>query len=258
MHCMQPQADSRAGQYPRVAKKKSKPNEVLAERLREAMQRTPDLRTQVALARRTRLGQSTISRILRGEVDAQAGNVSRLAEALGISMAELYAEPSVGSDTGHRLPLPGSARSAAALGNSNLAAATHVGGVRVPLISRAQVRSYVSKKEQQRTAVDAEAWLLCPVKCGPRAFSMRNQGAAMETKFSHGDIIFVDPDVPAEAGRFVVVLPESGEPLLRELVIEGGRGYLKVLNEDWPGPRITPLEPGATIVGVAIGKWVDV
>ena len=50
--------------------------------LGKAMEWSKHLKTQTALARRSGVAQSTIGRILRGEVDPQSGNLHRLAGRL--------------------------------------------------------------------------------------------------------------------------------------------------------------------------------
>ena len=47
------------------------------------------LQTQTALSRKSGVAQSTIGRILRREVDPQAGNLERLANAFGMSLSRL-------------------------------------------------------------------------------------------------------------------------------------------------------------------------
>ena len=57
--------------------------------LMKAMGWSKHLKTQTALARRSGVPQSTIGRILRGEVDPQSGNLHRLSRALGMRLTEL-------------------------------------------------------------------------------------------------------------------------------------------------------------------------
>ena len=57
--------------------------------LKESMGWSKHIKTQAALARRSGVEQSTIGRILRGEVDPQSGNLRRLARAFGMSFATL-------------------------------------------------------------------------------------------------------------------------------------------------------------------------
>lgn len=57
----------------------------------------------------------------------------------------------------------------------------------------------------------------------------------MEPKFHDGDLIFVDPEVPPAGGRYVVAsLKGDREATFTQLIVEGGRRYLKALNPDWP------------------------
>jgi SOS-response transcriptional repressor LexA len=76
----------------------------------------------------------------------------------------------------------------------------------------------------------------------------------MEPKFGKGDLIFVDPEVPAESGKYVVVrLAGSDEADFKQLIIEGGRHYLKALSPDWPD-RITEMDEAAQVCGVVVFK----
>ena len=81
----------------------------------------------------------------------------------------------------------------------------------------------------------------------------------MEPGYQHGDIIFVDPGVVPKHGKDVVVrLDDHDNAVFRRLVVEGKSEYLKPANPNWPD-RITEIStfPGARIVGVVIGKWVE-
>lgn len=55
----------------------------------KAMGWSKHLKTQTALARKSGVAQSTIGRIIRGEVDPQSGNLQRLARALGMPLTAL-------------------------------------------------------------------------------------------------------------------------------------------------------------------------
>jgi SOS-response transcriptional repressor LexA len=101
---------------------------------------------------------------------------------------------------------------------------------------------------------DAEDLLPCPVRCGKGTFVLRIKGQSMEPKFHDGDLIFVDPEVSPDSGKYVVVrLEDSQEATFKQLVIEDGRQYLKALNPDWPD-RIIKINEDATICGVVVFK----
>lgn len=105
---------------------------------------------------------------------------------------------------------------------------------------------------------DAEDWLPCPVRCGKDTFVLRVKGQSMEPRFHDGEYIFVDPDVAADNGRFVVVrLTDSQEAIFKQLIVEGGRMYLKALNPDWP-TRIIEVTENAEICGVVVFKGEQV
>lgn len=63
--------------------------QVIADRLRELMAARPDLDTQVKLARRAGLSQSTVNRILSCDASATVDSIASLARALGASPALL-------------------------------------------------------------------------------------------------------------------------------------------------------------------------
>ncbi len=122
-----------------------------------------------------------------------------------------------------------------------------------PLISWAQACDVtdVSDTFQRRGAKEI---LPCPVQCSQGTFILRVKGASMEPKFYNGDLIFVDPEIVAESGKYVVVKQEdSDEAIFKQLIIEGGRKYLKALNPDWP-ERIVELTDSTSICGVVVFK----
>lgn len=122
-----------------------------------------------------------------------------------------------------------------------------------PLISWVQAGNWYEVSESFVPAYGAEL-LPCPVRCSPESFVLRVRGSSMEPKFHEGDLIFVDPNVAADHGKYVVVrLDESNEATFKQLIIEDGKQYLKALNPDWPN-RIIEVDEEATICGVIVFK----
>ena len=122
-----------------------------------------------------------------------------------------------------------------------------------PLISWVQAGNWYEVSESPAPAYGAEL-LPCPVRCSPESFVLRVRGSSMEPKFHEGDLIFVDPYISADHGKFVVVrLDESNEATFKQLIIEDGKQYLKALNPDWPN-RIIEVDEEATICGVIVFK----
>lgn len=92
----------------------------------------------------------------------------------------------------------------------------------------------------------------CPVKCSNRTFLLKVRGQSMAGTFNEGELIFVDPEVEALNGKYVVArLDDENEATLKQLIIEGGHKFLKATNPDWPN-KILPVNGNCTIVGVVI------
>ena len=122
-----------------------------------------------------------------------------------------------------------------------------------PLISWVQAGEW-SEIAGSFDSNDAEDWLPCPVRCGKGTFVLRVKGQSMEPRVHDGAYIFVDPDVAADNGKFVVVqLEDTQEATFKQLIVEGGRMYLKALNPDWP-TRIMEVTENAFICGVVVFK----
>ncbi|AVA32993.1 hypothetical protein C3Z06_04725 [Cupriavidus metallidurans] len=74
---------------------KEQPKDIVGKRLTELMAAVPSLGTQQKVASRTGIGQTTIGRIRRGEVNATADNLKRIAEAFNVPVSFLYGETDV-------------------------------------------------------------------------------------------------------------------------------------------------------------------
>lgn len=123
----------------------------------------------------------------------------------------------------------------------------------LPLISWVQAGDWMEISEGLAPQYGQE-FLPCPVACSKDSFVLRVEGESMEPKFHHGDLIFVDPHVDPVSGRYVVVITEdTGEATFKQLIVEGGRQYLKALNPNWPNP-IIELDRTARICGVVVFK----
>ena len=200
------------------------------------------LRTQTALAKKSGVTQSTIGRILRGEVDPQSDNLERLALAFGMSYSTLAAiaeggEPGDGAAE-NLMPVPIPRK--------------------VPLLSLAQA-GRIAESVYPAQLSDAADWIEFPKKRhGPRIIALRVSGESMEPDYHNGDIIYIDPDVAAIHGKDVVVrLGERNEVTFKRLVVEGERRYLKPLNQNWPD-KFVSMPTDAQIVGVVVGRYTDI
>ena len=207
-----------------------------------AMASRRDLKTQTALAKKSGVAQSTIGRILRGEVNPQSGNLEQIAQAFGMSIAGLVE-----------------------MGQEGESAAELIDDIKsverseyVTLLSWAQATLFVDTSDGPQPSDDDE-WMPRPKRSGPRTFALRVRGESMEPGYQHGDIVFVDPDVAPVHGKDVVVRLDQGtEAEFKRMVIEGRREYLKPANPHWPDKIIEISgQSGSRIIGVVIGKWVE-
>lgn len=92
----------------------------------------------------------------------------------------------------------------------------------------------------------------CPVKCSKSTFLLKVVGRSMSPVFNEGELLFIDPEVEAVDGKYVVArLDDENQATFKQLIIEGGHKFLQAANPNWPTP-IQPINGNCTIVGVVI------
>lgn len=239
---------------------KQNAKEIVAEKLDELMTESIDLGSQQKLANRTGIGQTTIGRIRRGEVDATVENIKAIADAFGVGVGYLYGEtdkngmPIGGARGASRIvyPIP-------ALFDHNTQSAITKG--RLPLISWIQAGAW-SDIVDNFSPGDAEDWIPCPFNHGPNAFILRVVGASMynpggDKSYAPGEFIAVDPSAEPMNKKMVVARVDHEEKAtFKQLIIDPeGEMMLQALNPSYT-PRLMTMPPGSRIVGVVIGKWV--
>lgn len=222
-------------------KKKSK--DIVAERLDYLMKSHPQLGTQMRLAKKTGIGQTTIGRIRRGEVNATAENLSTIASAFDVPVGFFFDNNAAGFLEG----MPGKLPSREG---------------QLPLISWIQAGSWNETIDNFHPD-DAAEWIYCPFRHTESAFLLRVIGKSMcnpggKRSYNDGDYIAVDPGRQAVNGSMVIVrINGEHTAIFRQLLIEpNGEMMLMALNPAWPN-RITRVEHNITVCGVVIGKWTD-
>lgn len=184
---------------------------------------------------------------LAGLVGSDVGNISRLetgkqgysqdkleaiAVALGVEVRDLF------------------------IAEQNVEDVTRRG--RVPLISWVAAGNWCNVEDPYAVG-DAEDWLICPVRHGPRTYALRVVGPSMydptgERSFKDGDYIFVDPDRDYHHKSLVIVrLDDDNKATFKRLLIDGDQRMLEALNPSWPN-RIMEINGRATMCGVVISK----
>ncbi len=222
----------------------------LPERLQALM--TKKEMTQYSLAAVSGVPQPTIQRILTGKSkDPRRSNIEKIANPLDTTAEYLL--------TGKQEPI---------FNNKVIELyKTHPNTIEINIFDSVPVVSWVAAGNWEDVADpyepgSSDSWLPCPKKHGERTFALRVDGVSMENlggkySYSDGDIIFVDPSIRPENGsRVVVRLEGEKQATFKQLIIEGGKKYLKPLNPSWPD-KIIPINGNATICGVVIGKWVE-
>lgn len=109
---------------------------------------------------------------------------------------------------------------------------------KVPLLRWDQIDQMISRQEPPRL-IHAETLLETDVP-GKRTFALQIRDDSMQPLFIEGEIIFVNPDLPAEQDHYVLVESEDGRPertLLRQFKKISRQAILHPLNrryEDFP------------------------
>lgn len=81
----------------------------------------------------------------------------------------------------------------------------------VPVISWVQAGAWTEVGYAEVDLNSAETYP-CPVPCGPMTYILRVIGDSMISEYRPGDMIFVDPEVPAVHGDDVIaIMHDSGE-----------------------------------------------
>ncbi len=126
----------------------------------------------------------------------------------------------------------------------------------IPLLTWQQASQWAEiadKLEPQQIAV----WFPRTPSVNPNQFALRVQGVSMEPQFQDAAIIFIDPNATPQHLDFVVVqLQGLEEPVFRQLLIEGNRKFLKILNPDLPGPKLIEVKHDIVYLGVIYAELV--
>lgn len=138
----------------------------------------------------------------------------------------------------------------------NVSPAPNTQGGNVPLISWVQAGDWVEAIDTFHPG-DAETWLPCPERHGPRTYALRVHGDSMTAphgkSYPAGCIIFVDPDQiggVVNGSRVIAKLNGDNAVTFKQYAEDAGRRYLKALNPAYP----IIAEP-FRVLGLVIGKY---
>lgn len=189
--------------------------------------------TQAELADRAETSQVTINRLLSGKIK-KTTKIIEIAKALKCDPNWLL--------NGQGSPVPGDF-------DSNVETVLQKPLGSFPLISWVQAGDW---SDITLTDIHEADHYPCPVKCSPKTFLLKVTGKSMSPVFNEGELIFVDPEVQALDGKYVVArLDDENQATFKQLIIEDGHKFLQATNPNWPTP-IQPINGNCTIVGVVI------
>jgi SOS-response transcriptional repressor LexA len=158
-----------------------------------------------------------------GATAPRRSNQRRVADLLGVSVAELVSGTTAGS-RGFDMR------------------------AEVPLISEVEAGNYtiIDNFEPKGTFETVPV----SVTIQRHTYALKVHGDSMVSEsgdsFPPGSIVVVEPEMEARPGDYVIALNEANETTFKQLVKDGGDYYLKPLNARYP---IKPLD-GARVIGV--------
>jgi SOS-response transcriptional repressor LexA len=182
----------------------------------------------------------------------------RLAEVMGVPVESLLESRSAMQI----MPTPGDTRATAAraLNNDNNNATSE--GLRlwqVPLVHRIPSGNWRNLVDAL-AAGDKEMVINTTANVGSNGFALTVTGQSMISptgphSFPPGTVLFVNPDIKAQPGHFVVVRQKGDtEFTFKRLARDGGRWLLEPLN---PRYDVLPMEEGAQICGVVVKAEIN-
>lgn len=126
----------------------------------------------------------------------------------------------------------------------------HYCSVRLPLLSWEEAGDW----QEIIKNFPKDRHMLTPAfhKPSNNTFVLRVNGDSMEPEFVPSDFIIVEPDLSPQDKNYIIVYENEAEAMLKQLIIEGSRQYLKPLNSRYP---IIPLNDQFRICGVVIEKF---
>lgn len=212
-------------------------NMTLAERIREAIQRSG--KTQAQIATETGKSPGAVTQWLDGTTKSlRADTAAALEQATGYSAGWLV------TGKGPKL-----------IANVPNVAPAPVGGKAIPLISYVQAGAWTDVVDNYQPG-DADEFLLTDLELSSNAFALEIKGDSMLPEFKPGDRVIIDPVVQPQPGDYVVAKNGEDEATFKKYrprgVNERGDVVFELipLNEDYPSMRsdVTPIRIVGTMV----------
>lgn len=200
-----------------MAKNKPIPNPEIGERIRRLMEKNPDLSTQPAIAKRTGIGQTTVGRILRGEVDPSADYMLRLADAFETTVEYLMR----GSITVRKM--------------FDMSKHPDLMAVqRVLFKLSAGVSGFAIEPEEGngKPIFFRHDWFSMHSYRPEKLFAVRVSGASMEPSLWDGDLVVINTDDTTPNDGDVFAMNYEGEMVIKRLRRDAGEWWATSDNAD--------------------------
>jgi SOS-response transcriptional repressor LexA len=125
----------------------------------------------------------------------------------------------------------------------------------IPIISYIQAGEFCEAVDLFQPGYAEDFLPIRPANAGPHVYALRVEGRSNHPVIQDGEVVIVDPDKPADSGKFVVAKRHSdGHVTLKQLKYSEGVPYIEAANENWPD-RIIRVDGDWSICGVVVGKY---
>ncbi|MBF0128257.1 MAG: S24 family peptidase, partial [Magnetococcales bacterium] len=100
-----------------------------------------------------------------------------------------------------------------------------------------------------------KSWIPVAPRTSISAYALEVPDDSMEPEFMEGEIIIVDPTMPAGHNRFIIARAASdSRATLKQLIAHGARQYMKPLNPRYP---LIEVQGELIVSGVVTAKYKD-
>ncbi|GMV45124.1 MAG: hypothetical protein AMXMBFR66_05220 [Pseudomonadota bacterium] len=188
------------------------------------------LGSQPALAKRTGVAQSTIGRILRGETNASGENLRKIAEAFGVDVGTLYHSPERFQEAlraGQLKRLP-----SLEVELDENPAYPAIRRVKFKLSAGASGFAIEYLDEEDAPIVFRREWFTSRGYQPAKLFAVRVANGSMQPGLWSGDTVVVNTDETEPRDGEVFAVNFEGELVIKRLVRDEGRWWLKSDNPD--------------------------
>ncbi|MCX7132506.1 S24 family peptidase [Aeromonas sp.] len=185
--------------------------------------------SQVALAKKTGVSGTSVSKWESGLNQPKGRYLNDLAAALGVTVEWL---------------LTGNSSQSAEVGSkgafSNTEPAVVPSGRRIPILSYVQAGHWREMCDQAFGVDGNTEFVLAGIDVGQHAFGLWLRGNSMAPTFNEGDLVIIDPDESPRPGDFVIAKNGSEEATFKKyrprgIGLDGKEVFeLVPLNDDYP------------------------